>query len=130
MVMGDKKCLKKREFTYRHKGQVLVQVWRGKREVKFDFNTTQKCGTEKKKRKDETMKKPEVIHDYNNFLRGVNRPDQILHYYPCFGKTTKWTKKCVFILLYVAAQNSFILFEKYTTHQNQKGKGYLSSIHT
>jgi len=35
------KCLKKREFTYRHKGQVLIQVRRDKREVKLDFNTTQ-----------------------------------------------------------------------------------------
>jgi len=41
MVMWDKKCLNKREFTYRHKGQVLVQVWRDKREVKLDFGTTQ-----------------------------------------------------------------------------------------
>jgi hypothetical protein len=41
MVMRGKKCLKKKEFTYHHKGQVLVQVWRDKREVKLDFSTTQ-----------------------------------------------------------------------------------------
>ena len=87
------------------------------------------CGTEKKKRKGETMTKQEVIQDYNKFMRGVNRANQILHYYTCFGKTAKWTKKCAFFLLYVAAQNSFVLFKKYTTHQNQKGKVMLSSTH-
>ena len=57
-------------------------------------------------------------------MRGVNSADQILHYYPRFGKTAKWTKKYAFVLLYVAAQSCFILFKKYTTHQNEKGKGY------
>jgi hypothetical protein len=28
--------------------------------------------------KDETMKKPEIIHDYNNFMQGVDRAEQIL----------------------------------------------------
>ena len=35
------KWLKKGETNYRHKSQVLVQVWRDKREVKLDFCTTQ-----------------------------------------------------------------------------------------
>jgi len=26
--------------------------------------------------KDETMKKPEIIHDHNNFMQGVDRAEQ------------------------------------------------------
>lgn len=108
---------------------IKVKFWYKYGEIRGKWNLIStlhraECGTEKKKRKGETMKKPEVIQDYNKFTRGVNRADQILHYYPCFGKTAKWTKKCTFFLLHVAAQNSFTLFRKYTTHQNQMGKGY------
>jgi hypothetical protein len=52
MVIWDKKCLKKREFTYRHKGQVLVQVWRDKRDVKLDFNITQSRMWDRKEEKE------------------------------------------------------------------------------
>jgi hypothetical protein len=36
----------------------------------------------------------------------------------------KWSKKFVFFLLHMATLNNFILFKKYTTHPNPKGKGY------
>jgi hypothetical protein len=37
--------------------------------------------------KSEKMKKPEIIQDYNKFMRGMERADQILHCYPCCRKT-------------------------------------------
>lgn len=57
-------------------------------------------------------------------MRGVDRADQILHYHPCYRKTVKWTKKFAFFSIHIAALNSSILFKKYTTNPNQKGKGY------
>jgi hypothetical protein len=79
----------KAKFWYKY-GEI-----RGKRNLISTLHRAE-CGTEKKKRKGETMKKPEVIKDHNKFMRGVRRADQILHYYTCFEKTAKWTKKCVF----------------------------------
>jgi hypothetical protein len=38
----------------------------------FQHYTTQIVETEKN-RKDETMKKPEIIQDYNNYMQGVHR---------------------------------------------------------
>jgi hypothetical protein len=80
--------------------------------------------TEKKNRKGETLKNPEVTEDYSKFTRGVDRADQILHYYPRWRETVQWTKNFVLFLLHMAAPNSFILLKKFTTNQNQKGKGY------
>ena len=77
--------------------------------------------TEKKNRKDRTMKKPEIIQDFNKFMRGAGRADQILHYSPCCRKTMKWTKKFVFFMLHMAALNIFIL-KKIHANQKQKGK--------
>jgi hypothetical protein len=82
--------------------------------------------TEKKTRKDRTMKKPEIIQDFNKFMRGADRADQILHYSPCCRKTMEWTKKFVFFMLHMAALNIFILLKKYTTNQKQKDKVMLS----
>jgi hypothetical protein len=73
-------------------------------------------------RKNENLKKPEIIQDYNKFTQGIDRTNHILHYYPCCRKTLKRIL-CSF-LLHMAALNSFVLFKKYTTNQNQKGKGY------
>jgi hypothetical protein len=79
---------------------------------------------EKGNGKGETMKKLARIQEYNKFMLGMHRADQILHYYPCCRKIVKWTKKFVFFMLHLAALNRLILFKKYTTNQNQKGKGY------
>jgi hypothetical protein len=77
-----------------------------------------------KNSKDETMKKPEIIQDYNNFMHSVDRADQILQYCPFCMKTMKWTKKSLLLLLHMAALNSFILSNNYTTNEIQKHKGY------
>jgi hypothetical protein len=45
--------------------------------------------TEKKNGKGETMKKPEIIQDYNKFMQGMGRADQIVLWYPSYRKTVK-----------------------------------------
>jgi len=69
---------------------------------------------EKKNGKGETMKKPARFQEYNKFMQGVGRAYQILHYFLCYRKILKWTKKFVFLLLHMAALNRFIFFKKYT----------------
>ena len=83
-------------------------------------------GTEKNNWKGETVKKSEIIEEYNKFMRGVDRADQILHFYPCCRKTMKWRKKLVLFLLHVAAINSSILFKKFQINQNQSVQAMLS----
>jgi hypothetical protein len=57
-------------------------------------------------------------------MKGVDRADQMLHYYPCSRKTGKWTEKLVFFLLQMATLNSFIVFKKNTTNGKYKKSKY------
>ncbi|PNF23441.1 hypothetical protein B7P43_G09117 [Cryptotermes secundus] len=125
-LKNDVKKLKKGESVFSRKGQVLVQVWRDKRDVKLisTLHTAKIVESAKTNRKGEKICRPEVIGDYNKHMRGVDRADQMLHYYPCSRKTVKWTKKLVFFLLQMAALNSFILFKKYTTTEKYKKRNY------
>jgi len=61
------------------------------RDVKLisTLHTAELVETEKKNGKGETMKKPEIIQDYNKFMRGMGRADQILLCYPSCRKTMK-----------------------------------------
>jgi hypothetical protein len=72
--------------------------------------------TEKKNGKGETMKKPARFQEYNQFMRGMGRVYQILHYFLCYRKILKWTRKFVFLMLHMAALHRFILLKKYTTN--------------
>jgi hypothetical protein len=49
--------------------------------------------------KGEKICRPEVSEDYNKHMGGVDRADQMLHYYPCSRKTVEWAKKLVYFFL-------------------------------
>jgi hypothetical protein len=100
-LKDDIKNLKKGESVFSRKGQVLIQVWRDKRDVKLisTLHTAKIVESAKTNRKGEKISRPEIIGDYNKHMRGVDRADQMLHYYPCSRKTVKWTKKLVFSCL-------------------------------
>ena len=115
------KYLNKGESTYCCKGQVLVHVWRCKKDVKLitALHRAKTVEIEKRNEKGKTTKKLEIIQDYNKFTVGVDEAEQILHYCPCCRITMKWTKKSVFFMLHLSALKSFI-FKK--VHHKQKSK--------
>jgi hypothetical protein len=90
MVMRGKNAWRKKSLLTVIKAKFWYKYseLRGKWNLILTLNRAE-CGTEKKKRNGETIKNPEVIQDYNKCMRGVNRADQILHYYLCFEKTAE-----------------------------------------
>ena len=72
------KYLKEGQSTCCHKGQVLVHLQQDIGELKLisTLHTAEFVETEKN-RKGETVNKPEIIQDYNKFMRGLGRADQI-----------------------------------------------------
>ena len=120
------KYLRKGESSFVRKGQVLVQMWRDKRDMQVisTLHTASIVDTGKKDKKGESIRKPEAIHDYNKYMRDVDKTDQMLHYYPCCKKTVKWTKKFVLFLLQMAALNSFLLLKKFTKNDKQRTMRY------
>ena len=56
---------------------------------------------------------PLAIHEYNNFMNGVDRSDQMLACHNISRKCYHWWKTLFFHLIDIAVVNSFILFERY-----------------
>lgn len=65
-----------------------------------------------------TVKQPYVIKDYNKYMSGVDRSDQMIGRYNMLRKTNKWWKTLFFHLIDIARVNSFILFQNFR-EQNQ-----------
>ena len=111
-------------------GKVMVVAWKDTRVVqalstKHDGNLSS-INRRKKKGHDETetILKPQCIIEYNQYMSGVDRLDQMISYYPFTRKTYKWPKK-IFYLLEVSLWNSFVLHKarnscsKHTLHSFQ-----------
>lgn len=103
--------LKKGETIHRYAEEVLVAKWRDKRNVLYmstEFENT--MGISKNKR-GELREKPLPIIKYNAHMKGVDRSDQMLSYYPCERKTVRWYKKVFVHVLQVAMVNAWSLYK-------------------
>ena len=58
----------------------------------------------------EAVKKPSVVLEYDKFLGGVDRADQMLNYAPFPCKTVKWWKRLFFHIVIISVMNSFIMY--------------------
>ena len=67
-----------------------------------------------------TKRKPTVIADYNKYMLGVDKLDQLTSYYSFLHKSVKWWRKVFFWILEVAVVNSYILYKEQTTAQRGK----------
>lgn len=56
-----------------------------------------------KQRRDGTpILKPSPVLDYNKYMGGVDKGDQVIHYYSVARKSIKWYKKLFFHILDVS----------------------------
>ena len=60
-----------------------------------------------------TVKQPEVVQDYNSYMAGVDKRDQLINKYNMLRKTNKWWKTLFFHFIDIARVNSFILFQDF-----------------
>ena len=66
----------------------------------------------------EEIRKPVVVEQYNCFMGGVDRSDQLLSYYGFGHKTVKWWRRAAFHLLDMAVVNSYVMYT--LSQQSQK----------
>ena len=57
----------------------------------------------------EEIRKPVVVEQYNQFMGGVDRSDQLLSYYGFCHKTVKWWRRAAFHLIDMAVINAYII---------------------
>ena len=64
------------------------------------------------RRTKQLKEKPTVVADYNQYMLGVDKMDQLISYYSFLHKSIKWWRKVFFWILEVAAVNSYILYKE------------------
>ncbi|XP_047369102.1 piggyBac transposable element-derived protein 4-like, partial [Vespa velutina] len=120
------------ETNHQRRGAVLVQVWKATKTKIITFSIRHNGGlvdTAKKSRKtNSTIKKPASILDYNKYMKGVDRADQSLSYYPIYRKTIKWSKKVALYLFNCALYNAFVLQQHYTDSKKLHFHDFLLKI--
>lgn len=110
------------EACHQRKGEVLAQVWKASktktiRMISTIHNATL-INTQRTCRKTNcTIKKPESVLDYNKYMKGVDRADQYLSYYPIYRKSIKWSKKVCMYLFNCALFNAFRTCQYFNTEQ-------------
>eukprot|EP00731_Ephydatia_muelleri_P013981 Em0007g1291a len=65
----------------------------------------------------EGIKKPKVVHEYNQHMGGVDQIDQLLMYYGCSHRQVKWWKRVFFHLLGLSIVNASVLYNIVNTKQ-------------
>lgn len=68
----------------------------------------------------EEIRKPVVIEEYNKYMGGVDRSDQLLSYYGFPHRTLKWWKRALFHLLDMAVVNAYVLYTVSTSASLKK----------
>ena len=113
--------LKKGEMkTVSLEGGILAIKWMDKRAVTL-LTTLHNAGVIRKERRSrhavggvEEVVKPQAIEQYNYFMGGVDKADQLLSYYGFSHRTAKWWRRAFFHLIEVAVVNAFILYRQST----------------
>ncbi|XP_054256976.1 piggyBac transposable element-derived protein 4-like [Macrosteles quadrilineatus] len=106
--------VKKGESVEKYYKGVMCGKWRDKRTVLYlSTQYYNEMGTATNKRGQEKLK-PYPIIKYNEYMKGVDRQDQFLSYYPCERKTLRWYKKLFVHILQMSVLNAFFLFNKHT----------------
>ena len=106
-------------YDYRSNGELLATVWVDKRTIYF-LSTIHPAespdGTDPptvKRRKidgtQEDVSCPTLLPDYQAYMRGVDRGDQLQTYYNVGRRSRKWWKRIFFYLLECAILNAYIL---------------------
>ena len=58
------------------------------------------------------MEKPQVVVDYNDYMLGVDKLDQLASYYSFLHKSVKWWRKVFFWCVEVAVINAYIVYKE------------------
>lgn len=100
-------------YAYTDEGNTMVSHWMDKKVVNMisSKHTGNMQESRKRNRAGELVYKPECVLEYNKFMGGVDKADQMIKYFPFIRPTLKWTVKFVSYLMQIAIHNASILYQ-------------------
>lgn len=107
-----KEKLKTGETIARYAEGVMIGKWKDKREVTYISTEFENCMASVTNKRGEERMKPEPIIKYNAFMKGIDRGDQMMAYYPSEQKTVRWYKKVFIHVLQMLLTNSYFLYNE------------------
>ncbi|XP_061717571.1 piggyBac transposable element-derived protein 4-like [Cydia pomonella] len=114
------KKLKKNQHVWTRKNNVYVSKWVDKRPVLMITTCNHPKLIEVSNRFGVSSMKPEEVSQYNQFMSGIDRADQMVAYYSSPRKTLRWYRKVFFHVLDLAVWNSFFIYRKYCKNNSKK----------
>ena len=70
--------------------------------------------------------KPVMIHDYNIYMLGVDKLDQLMSYYGFLHKSIRWWRKIFFWILEVAVINAYIIYKSLALQRGERPMSHLA----
>uniref|UniRef100_A0A2H8TRK2 PiggyBac transposable element-derived protein 4 n=2 Tax=Melanaphis sacchari TaxID=742174 RepID=A0A2H8TRK2_9HEMI len=107
-----KSKLKPGETKAMYSNGVLVGKWKDKRDVMYISTEFKNNLILAKNKKGQEKLKPEPIANYNKFMSGIDRQDQMNSYYPFLRKTVRWYKKIGIHVIQMLLLNSYNLYNQ------------------
>ena len=124
-IIKSKHKMKKHTMVSGTTGKSLAMVWMDKRAVAM-LSTIHDDSTVPISRRSgeatggvEVVSKPLCIDQYNHFMNGVDRHDQLTSYYGFSHRSKKWWKRGFFHLIEMAIVNAHILYALHTKQVKQ-----------
>uniref|UniRef100_A0A1B6HI21 Uncharacterized protein n=2 Tax=Cicadellinae TaxID=33370 RepID=A0A1B6HI21_9HEMI len=111
--------LKKGETIARYAESVVVAKWKDKRVVSYISTEFENDMVNSINRGGLERLKPLPIVQYNHFMKGVDRSDQMMSYYPCERKTLRWYKKIFVHVIQMMLVNAHYLYNEVRTSSGE-----------
>lgn len=114
-------------YDYRSSGPLLACVWKDKRIIHFlttlHVAVTSVACTVQRRGEDgtrEDVECPPCLPDYQTYMRGVDRGDQLMCYYNIGRRSTKWWKRVFSYIVEVCALNACVLYKFAHTNRSSR----------
>lgn len=106
----QKSKLKKGESFFLRRNDVLIQKWKDKRDILMISTRHNGEFEEVKPQVGASKLKPKAIAEYNRYMGGIDKADQIMSYYTSPRKTCRWQLKVFFHLIDISLWNATYLY--------------------
>ena len=121
--------LRRGKYDYRSKGPVVAYVWKDRRIIYFlstiHVAATPSPTTVQRTIADGTWEDvncPPCLPDYQTYMRGVDRGDQLIGYYNIGRRSKKWWKRVFSYLVEVCVLNAYVFYKHAHEHSTRNEK--------